>query len=205
MSSALSILVPTKQCILHVRGAANAHQLMISAYKPKKHHDLQERSLWQRPRVQWQCIQLFESVKANTHHKVTTKHGAFLYAHSEAVSGLAQVRWLREMTFFDLKGNQVIIFEFAKSLISFQVLTCKMLIEIIGNRGNEKLSEELWSEQEIPQNTINPWILKVECPIDGGVIEQYMQSSKLFTREICQLPSDQIKTEIYQFLKAIDS
>lgn len=104
-------------------------------------------------------------------------------------------------------GNQVNIYEFAKSYIKLSGLELgkSAFIEIIGNRGNEKLSEEHWSEQEIPQNTINPWILKVECPIDGGVIEQYMQSSKLFTREICQLPSDQIKSEIYQFLKAIDS
>lgn len=104
-------------------------------------------------------------------------------------------------------GNQVNIYEFAKSYIKLSGLELgkNAFIEIIGNRGNEKLSEELWSKQESPQNTHNPWILKVECPTDGALIEQHMQKSKLFKREICQLPSDQIKTEIYHFLKAIDS
>jgi FlaA1/EpsC-like NDP-sugar epimerase len=103
-------------------------------------------------------------------------------------------------------GNQVNIYEFAKSYIKLSGLELgkSAFIEIIGNRGNEKLSEALWSEKESPENTSNPWILKVQCTIDGSLIEQNMQKSKLFTREIFQLPSDQIKSELYAFLKAIE-
>jgi len=186
-------------------------ELMISAYNQKNTMICSSVRFGNVLGSNGSVIQVFgKQLKQTRTIKVTDKAmERFFMLIPEAVELVLQAGALAQGNdVFVLKmGNQVNIYEFAKSYIKLSGLELgkSAFIEIIGNRGNEKLSEELWSEQEIPQNTINPWILKVECPIDGGVIEQYMHSSKLFTREICQLPSDQIKTEIYQFLKAIDS
>ena len=61
-------------------------------------------------------------------------------------------------------GEQVNIMEFAKLFIRLSGLELgkDVKIEIIGNRGGEKLSEELWSESEIVMPTENPYILKIK-------------------------------------------
>ncbi len=61
-------------------------------------------------------------------------------------------------------GEQVNIMEFAKLFIRLSGLELgkDVKIKIIGNRGGEKLSEELWSESEIVMPTENPYILKIK-------------------------------------------
>ncbi len=61
-------------------------------------------------------------------------------------------------------GEEVNIMEFAKLFIRLSGLELgkDVKIDIIGNRGGEKLSEELWSENEIVVPTKNPYILKIE-------------------------------------------
>jgi FlaA1/EpsC-like NDP-sugar epimerase len=186
-------------------------ELMISAYNQKNSMICTSVRFGNVLGSNGSVIQVFgKQLKQTRTIKVTDKAmERFFMLIPEAVELVLQAGALAKGNdVFVLKmGNQVNIYEFAKSYIKLSGLELgkSAFIEIVGNRGNEKLSEELWSKKESPQNTANPWILKVECPIDGSVIEQYMQKSKLFTREICQLPSEQIKSEIYQFLKAIDS
>ena len=61
-------------------------------------------------------------------------------------------------------GEQVNIMEFAKLFIRLSGLELgkDVKIKIIGNRGGEKLSEELWSEKEKISKTSNPYILKIQ-------------------------------------------
>ncbi len=61
-------------------------------------------------------------------------------------------------------GEQVNIMKFAKLFIRLSGLELgkDVKIEIIGNRGGEKLSEELWSEKEKISKTSNPYILKIQ-------------------------------------------
>ncbi len=104
-------------------------------------------------------------------------------------------------------GNQINIYDFAKSFIKLSGMEYEKdaTIEIIGNRGNEKLSEELWSEREQPQKTDNPWILRIECPIDGNYIDQIIAVDPIFDKSINQLPAEDIKKAIYRFLKQADA
>ncbi len=60
-------------------------------------------------------------------------------------------------------GEPVNILDFAKHFIklSGKELGKDIQIKIVGNRGGEKLKEELWSESETVEKTENPYILKV--------------------------------------------
>jgi FlaA1/EpsC-like NDP-sugar epimerase len=60
-------------------------------------------------------------------------------------------------------GEPVNILEFAKSFVklSGKEVGNDIEIKVIGNRGNEKITEELWSENERVEKTENPYILKV--------------------------------------------
>jgi len=60
-------------------------------------------------------------------------------------------------------GEPVNILDFAKHFIKLSgfELNKDIQIKIIGNRGGEKLKEELWSERETVEKTQNPYILKV--------------------------------------------
>jgi len=61
-------------------------------------------------------------------------------------------------------GEQVNIMELARTFIKLSSFTLSkdVNIKIIGNRGGEKLSEELWGEGEIIEPTENAYILKIK-------------------------------------------
>ena len=67
-------------------------------------------------------------------------------------------------TFILKMGEPVNILEFAKSFVNLsgKELGKDVRIKIIGNRGGEKLKEQLWSEKEKVTLTNNPYILKIE-------------------------------------------
>jgi FlaA1/EpsC-like NDP-sugar epimerase len=60
-------------------------------------------------------------------------------------------------------GEPVNILEFAKGFVklSGKEVGHDIKIKIIGNRGNEKITEELWSENERVEKTSNPYILEI--------------------------------------------
>jgi FlaA1/EpsC-like NDP-sugar epimerase len=101
-------------------------------------------------------------------------------------------------------GKQINILEFAKSYIKLSGLELNKDAKIIitGNRGNEKLSEELWYEGSTLEKTSNPWIVKVVSQSSNINIQKDIQSSPLFQRSLNQLSAEQIKTEIYKLLHA---
>ncbi len=60
-------------------------------------------------------------------------------------------------------GKSMNMLEFAKSFVALsgKELDKDVKIKIIGNRGNEKLREELWNERERVEETNNPYILVI--------------------------------------------
>ncbi|MCK5848512.1 MAG: polysaccharide biosynthesis protein, partial [Caldisericia bacterium] len=65
--------------------------------------------------------------------------------------------------FFLKMGEQVRIIELARAytrLKGFE-LGKDIKLEVIGNRGNEKLAEELWAETEKPLETENEFIFRI--------------------------------------------
>jgi len=60
-------------------------------------------------------------------------------------------------------GEPVNILDFAKHFIKLSgfELNKDIQIKIIGNRGGEKLKEELWNERETVEKTQNPYILRI--------------------------------------------
>lgn len=61
-------------------------------------------------------------------------------------------------------GEQVNIMELARTFIKLSGFTLgrDVNIKIIGNRGGEKIKEELWDEGEVVEPTENPYILKIK-------------------------------------------
>ena len=100
-------------------------------------------------------------------------------------------------------GKQVNILEFAKSFIKLSGLELgkDVTIKITGNRGNEKLSEELWYPGSKTENTPNPWIVKVISQPSNKDIQKDIQESKIYNSGIAQLPTEEIKEEIYKLLQ----
>lgn len=84
---------------------------------------------------------------------------------SEAVQLVLQASAMgKNGEIFVLKmGDPVNVLDFAKHFIKLSgfELNKDIQVKIIGNRGGEKLKEELWSERETVEKTQNPYILKV--------------------------------------------
>jgi FlaA1/EpsC-like NDP-sugar epimerase len=100
-------------------------------------------------------------------------------------------------------GKQINIMEFAKSFIKLSGLELgkDAKIVITGNRGNEKLSEELWYSGSETETTSNPWIIKVVSKPIVKDIQKDIQESRIYNSGITQLPADEIKAEIYKLLE----
>jgi len=99
-------------------------------------------------------------------------------------------------------GKQVNIMEFAKSFIKLSGLELNKdaKIEFTGNRGNEKLSEELWYPGATVEETANPWILKVTCDSNRIDIIQRIGDSPLAQANLHTLTPETIKLETYKLL-----
>lgn len=100
-------------------------------------------------------------------------------------------------------GKQVNILEFAKGFIKLSGLELNKdaKIEITGNRGNEKLSEELWYPGTVVEETANPWILKISRKNPDIDILQRITDSPLTKTELRQFAPETIKQEIFNLLK----
>jgi FlaA1/EpsC-like NDP-sugar epimerase len=100
-------------------------------------------------------------------------------------------------------GKQINIMEFAKSFIKLSGLELGKDAKIVisGNRGNEKLSEELWYSGSKTETTSNPWIIKVVSKPIVKDIQKDIQASRIYHSGITQLPADEIKAEIYKLLE----
>ncbi len=66
-------------------------------------------------------------------------------------------------------GERVNIMELAKTYAKLSGLEVgkDVRIRIIGNRGGEKLFEELWGKNEITEKTENPYILRIKTSANG--------------------------------------
>ncbi len=104
-------------------------------------------------------------------------------------------------------GERVNIHEFAQSFIklSGMELGKDAFIEIIGNRGNEKLSEDLWSSTETIHQTSNPWIFQIPCTVSIEKIESQIQSYPLFRSDASRLNTDDTRQELFKFLRQIEN
>lgn len=100
-------------------------------------------------------------------------------------------------------GKQVNILEFAKSFIKLCGLELNkdVRIEIIGNRGNEKLSEELWYEGAHLEKTDNPWIIKVVCNSKKDHLIDFLNSSEWIRPGVIHESKEGIKRELYKYLQ----
>jgi FlaA1/EpsC-like NDP-sugar epimerase len=100
-------------------------------------------------------------------------------------------------------GKQINILEFAKSFIKLSGLELNKDAKIVitGNRGAEKLSEELWYPGSEIESTPNPWIVKVASKPIQKDIQKDIQNSPLYHSGIMLLSADEIKREMYQLLE----
>ena len=76
-------------------------------------------------------------------------------------------------------GEQVNIMELARTFIKLSGFTLRkdVNIKIIGNRGGEKIKEELWGEGEVVEPTENPYILKIKS--NGELLDKEAFYNKL--------------------------
>ncbi|MGC8690991.1 MAG: polysaccharide biosynthesis protein [Caldisericum sp.] len=100
-------------------------------------------------------------------------------------------------------GDPVNVLDFAKHFIKLSgfELDKDIQIKIIGNRGGEKLKEELWSEREKVSKTQNPYILRI-------VENSNLQSEEDFFAKLDMLEKAALKfdtEEIKSLLKEIIS
>ncbi len=100
-------------------------------------------------------------------------------------------------------GKQINILEFAKSFIKLSGLELgkDVHIEIIGNRGNEKLSEELWYEDAVLENTPNPWIIKVVCNGKQANLAEYLETSVWIQPSVVHSEKENIRRELFKYLQ----
>ncbi len=80
-------------------------------------------------------------------------------------------------------GERVNIMELAKTYAKLSGLEVgkDVKIKIIGNRGGEKIFEELWGENEITEKTENPYILRIKSVVNSDF------DSKVFFEDIDRL------------------
>ena len=69
-------------------------------------------------------------------------------------------------------GERVNVLELAKTFIKLSGFTVgkDVQIKITGNRGGEKIMEELWDKEEAVEDTENPYILRIRP--DGNVMKK---------------------------------
>lgn len=86
-------------------------------------------------------------------------------------------------------GEPVNILDFAKNFVKLSgfELGKDVKIKVIGNRGNEKIKEELFSDEEVVEHTENPYILRV--------VNKEMQ----FDREVFFEKLDELETAAKSF------
>jgi len=92
-------------------------------------------------------------------------------------------------------GDPVNVLDFAKHFIKLSgfELNKDIQIKIIGNRGGEKLKEELWSERETVEKTYNPYILKVVESVNSFNKENFFKKLKELESVTSKFNEEKIK------------
>lgn len=94
-------------------------------------------------------------------------------------------------------GEPVNILDFAKQFVRFsgKELGKDVKIKIIGNRGGEKIKEELWAQNEEVIGTDNPYIMRITC---DSIIE-----NKTFFNKIEELRNAAYNIDVERIRKII--
>lgn len=103
-------------------------------------------------------------------------------------------------------GKQVNILEFAKSFVKLSGLELDkdIKIEIIGNRGNEKMSEELWFDGAELEETENPWIIKVICHDKKNTLVEFLRTTSWIQPGVIHEEKESIKRELFKYIQIQD-
>jgi FlaA1/EpsC-like NDP-sugar epimerase len=103
-------------------------------------------------------------------------------------------------------GEQVNIMELAKLFVKLSGLEIDrdVKVKIIGNRGNEKLSEELWNENEKVLRTTNPYILKLDDSSIPYNEERFFELLEELKSYAAQLDYKKIREEFNKIIPEAD-
>jgi len=99
-------------------------------------------------------------------------------------------------------GDPVNVLDFAKHFIKLSgfELNKDIQIKIIGNRGGEKLKEELWSEREAVEKTQNPYILKVVESDNSFNKEDFFAKLDILEKAALKLDTEEIKSVLKEII-----
>jgi FlaA1/EpsC-like NDP-sugar epimerase len=99
-------------------------------------------------------------------------------------------------------GDPVNVLDFAKHFIKLSgfKLNKDIQIKIIGNRGGEKLKEELWSERETVEKTQNPYILKVVESDNSFNKEGFFAKLDILEKAALKFDKEEIKSALKEII-----
>jgi FlaA1/EpsC-like NDP-sugar epimerase len=99
-------------------------------------------------------------------------------------------------------GEPVNVLDFAKHFIKLSgfELNKDIQIKIIGNRGGEKLKEELWSERETVEKTQNPYILKVIESCNSFNKEGFFAKLDILEKAALKFDAKEIKSVLKEII-----
>ncbi len=99
-------------------------------------------------------------------------------------------------------GEPVNILDFAKHFIKLSgfELNKDIQIKIVGNRGGEKLREELWSEREIVEKTQNPYILKVVESDNSFNKKDFFAKLDILEKAALKFDTEEIKSVLKEII-----
>jgi FlaA1/EpsC-like NDP-sugar epimerase len=99
-------------------------------------------------------------------------------------------------------GEPVNILDFAKHFIKLSgfELGKDIQIKIVGNRGGEKLKEELWSEREKVSKTQNPYILKVIESDNSFNKEDFFAKLDILEKAALKFDTEEIKSLLKEII-----
>jgi FlaA1/EpsC-like NDP-sugar epimerase len=123
---------------------------------------------------------------------------------SEAVQLVLQASTMgKNGEIFVLKmGDPVNVLDFAKHFIKLSgfELNKDIQIKIVGNRGGEKLKEELWSERETVEKTQNPYILKVVESDNSFDKEDFFAKLDILEKAALKFDTEEIKSVLKEII-----
>jgi FlaA1/EpsC-like NDP-sugar epimerase len=99
-------------------------------------------------------------------------------------------------------GEPVNVLDFAKHFIKLSgfELDKDIQIKIIGNRGGEKLKEELWSERETVEKTHNPYILRIVESDNSFNKEDFFAKLDILEKAALKFDTEEIKSELKEII-----
>ena len=99
-------------------------------------------------------------------------------------------------------GEPVNILDFAQHFIKLSgfELNKDIQIKIVGNRGGEKIKEELWSEREKVSKTQNPYILKVVENSNLLSREDFLKKLDILEKAALKFDTEEIKSLLKEII-----